>query len=109
MASRPQCLGDIELLGSQRLEELCYRDRLRGGGGKVLRGTLRGFVMPKGAAGGVRTGLSVEDYSDSTRGADDKFRRGMRKKIFTVRVLRSHRGAVGVPLLEMPMARLDGT
>ena len=59
----------MELLGAQRLEKLCYRDRLRGGRGKGLRRTHRSFVMSEGAARGVGRGLFVGDYSDSTRGA----------------------------------------
>jgi len=82
-----------------------------------LWGDLYAFPYPK-AYRKAGEGLLVRNYSDRTRGnsfklKEERFRLDIRKKFFTMKVMRWwHRmpkEAVGAPSLAVPKARLDGT
>ncbi|GAB0189066.1 mitochondrial enolase superfamily member 1 [Grus japonensis] len=128
----PQYRRDIELLeGVQRramkltggMEHLSYEDRLRGLGlfsleKRRLQGDLTAaFQYLKGAYRQDGEGLFIRECSDRTRGngfkmKEGRFRLDVRKKFFTVRVVRYWnrlpRQAVEAPPLEVFKTRLDG-
>ncbi|PKU42982.1 hypothetical protein llap_6711 [Limosa lapponica baueri] len=107
----------------QGLEHLCYEDRLRELGvfsleKRRLREDLRAvFQYLKGAYRRDGEGLWIREWSDRMRGnsfklKEGRFRLDIKKKFFTVRVVRHWprlpREAVGAPSLEVFKARLDG-
>ncbi|GAB0205279.1 hypothetical protein GRJ2_002993500 [Grus japonensis] len=126
----PQHKKDMELLEQvQRratkmikgLEHLSYEDRLRGLGlssleKERLQGDLiAAFQYLKGAYRKDREGLFIRECSKSSNGfklKDGRFRLDIRKKFFTVRVVRHwnklSRDVVASPSLEVFKARLDG-
>ncbi|PKU46649.1 hypothetical protein llap_3037 [Limosa lapponica baueri] len=100
------------------LENLSYEDRLRelelfSLEKRRLEGDLKGRYLREDGEG-----LFIRDYSDKTRGNSFKvrecrFRLDIRKKFFTVRVVRHWnrlpREIVDAPSLEVYKTRLDGT
>ncbi|PKU43185.1 hypothetical protein llap_6521 [Limosa lapponica baueri] len=105
------------------LEHLSYEDRLRKSGlfsleNRRLQGNLvAAFQYLKGAYRRDGEGLFTRECSDRTRGNGLKLKEGgfrldIRKKFFTVRVVRHWnrlpREAVDAPCLEVFKARLDG-
>ncbi|PKU44030.1 hypothetical protein llap_5678 [Limosa lapponica baueri] len=106
------------------LEHLSYEDRLRELGlfcleKRRLQGDLRAaFHYLKGAYRRDGEGLFIRECSNRMRGnvfklKEGRFRLGIRKKFFTVWVLRCWnklpREAVDAPSLEVFKTRLDGT
>ncbi|GAB0203058.1 hypothetical protein GRJ2_002771400 [Grus japonensis] len=127
----PQYKKDMELLErAQRratklirgLEHLSCEDRLRVGvvqpGVKAALGRSNcGFPVPEGAYRKAGEGLFIRECSDRTRGdgfklKEGRFRLDIRKKFFTVRVVRHWnrlpREVVDAPSLEVFKTRLDG-
>ncbi|GAB0176015.1 hypothetical protein GRJ2_000066700 [Grus japonensis] len=127
----PQYRRDMELLERvQRratklirgLEHLCYEDRLRvgvvqPGEEKALGTPYSSLPVSKGAYRKDGEGLFMRECSDRTRGngfklKEGRFRLDVRKKFFTVRVVRHWnrlpREVVDAPSLEVFKARLDG-
>lgn len=126
----PQHKKDVDLLERvQRraikmvrgLEHISYEDRLRelwkfSMGKRRLQGDfIAAFQYLKGSYKNDGEGLFIWVNNDRTRGnglklKEDRFRLDMRKKFFTVRVVRPRlfREAVDAPFLEMFKARLDG-
>ncbi|GAB0204074.1 hypothetical protein GRJ2_002873000 [Grus japonensis] len=127
----PQYRRDMELLERvQRratklirgLEHLSSEDRLRVGvvqpGGKEAPGRCNcDLPVPEGAYRKAGEGLFIRECSDRTRGNEFKLKEGrfrldVRKKFFTVRVVRHWtrlpREVVEAPSLEVFKARLDG-
>ena len=105
------------------LEHLSYQDRLRelelfSLGKRRLRGDLiAAFLYLKEAYKKAGEGLFTRACSNRTRGngfelKEGRFRLDVRKKFFTVRVVRQWnrlpREAVAAPSLEVFKARLDG-
>ena len=85
---------------------------------KVLRRPYSGLPVPEGAYKKAGEGVFIRAYSDRTRGngfklEKGKFRLGIKKKFFTVRVVRHWNRlpseVVDVPSLEALKTRLDGT
>ncbi|GAB0189076.1 mitochondrial enolase superfamily member 1 [Grus japonensis] len=124
----PQLKKDMELLErvqrkatkmTRGLEHLSYEDRLRELGlfsleKRRLQGDLiAAFQYLKGAYRKAGEGLTTRACSDRTRGnglklKEGRFRLDIRKKFFTVRVVRFPREVVDAPFLEACKARLDG-
>ncbi|GAB0179269.1 hypothetical protein GRJ2_000392200 [Grus japonensis] len=128
----PQYKKDMELLERvQRratklirgLEQLSYEDRLRELGlfsleKRRLQGNLiAAFQYLKGAYRKAGEGLFIRECSDRTRGngfklKEGRFRLGIKKKFFTVRVMgnlfQCLREVIDAPSLEVFKARLDG-
>ncbi|GAB0187583.1 hypothetical protein GRJ2_001223600 [Grus japonensis] len=126
----PQYKKDMELLERvQRramklirgLEHLSYEDRLRVGmvqpGEKAALGRpYSSLPVPKGTYRKAGEGLFTRSWSDRTRGngfklKEGRFRFDVRKKFFTVRVVRHWnrlpRGVVDAPFLEVFKTGLD--
>ncbi|GAB0191025.1 triadin [Grus japonensis] len=132
----PQYKKDMELLKQVKrmatmmiieLELLLYEDRLRDLGLFSLEKKREDLIvawrsysslpLPKGASRKAGEGLFARACSDRTRGngfklKEGRFRLDVRKKFFTVRVVRHWnrlpREAVDAPSLEVFKARLDG-
>ncbi|PKU47383.1 hypothetical protein llap_2285 [Limosa lapponica baueri] len=100
-------------------EHLSYEDKLRDSleNRRLQRDLIMAFQYLKGAYRRDEEGLFTRECSDRTRGngfklKEDRFKLDIRKKFFTVRVVRHWnrlpREAVEVPSLEVFKARLDG-